>query len=138
MLSYLGCDMVYGAGRTHFYGMGTADPLRPDPTLQDLRAKSARLELLAARSGCAVVNLSAEETRLSFGRAEVATLATLRPGPVAEAAVARALAAEAALGALVPSGRYWESTALDAEALATIDALWLAAHSDSKGRRHDV
>lgn len=136
VLAYLGCDMVYGAGRTHFYGSGTADPLRPDPTLQDLRAKSARLELLAARFGCAVVNLSADETRLSFARAEIAKLATLRPGPVAEAAVGRALAAEAALGAFVPSGRYWQGPALDAAALAAIDGLWLAALAETRDSRH--
>ena len=138
VLAYLGCDMVYGTGPTHFYGAGTADPLRPDPTLQDLRAKAARLELLAARAGCAVVNLSATATRLTFARAEVASLPTLRPGPVAEAAVGRALAAEAALGAFVPSGRYWQSTALDAAALARIDALWLAALAQSRCSRHDV
>ncbi len=137
VLAYLGCDMLYGAGRTHFYGKGTADPLRPDPTLQDLRAKSGRLELLAARAGCAVVNLSAEVTRLSFTRAEVATLTTLRPAPVAEAAVTRALAAEAALGAVVPSGRYWEGAALEWAALAEIDALWLEALAEFRGSRND-
>ena len=64
VIAYLGCDMVYGEGRiTHFYGRGMADPLRPDPTLQNLRAKSARLELLAARDGCALVNLSAGSER---------------------------------------------------------------------------
>ena len=52
VLAYLGCDMIYPQGQTHFYGTGAADPLRPDPTLQNLRAKSARLELLAARAGC--------------------------------------------------------------------------------------
>ena len=72
VIAYLGCDMVYGEGRiTHFYGRGMADPLRPDPTLQNLRAKAARLELLAARDGCALVNLSADASVLTFPRVDI-------------------------------------------------------------------
>ena len=132
VLAYFGCDMVYQGSRTHFYGAGTADPLRPDPTLQDLHAKSARLELLGARAGCAVVNLSQGETRLSFARAERDALRTLPVPGVDNAAVDRALAAEAELAAFCPSGRYWEGTALDAAALAQIDALWVAAWQASR------
>ncbi|MGY6412462.1 MAG: hypothetical protein ACXIUV_15745 [Alkalilacustris sp.] len=134
VLAYLGCDMVYAPGRTHFYGTGTADPLRADPTLQDLHAKSARLELLAAREGCAVVNLSTEKTRLSFPRATPQGARHARPRPVCGPAMARALDAEAALGAVVPSGRYWETT-LDAPALGRIDALWTAAWQDAQALR---
>ena len=57
-MAFFGCDMVYAAtGKTHFYGTGTADPLRPDVTLQSLEGKAARLQLLAAEQGCACVNL---------------------------------------------------------------------------------
>ncbi len=45
-------------GATHFYGTGTPDPLRADITLRSLEAKSARLMILAALQGCAMVNLS--------------------------------------------------------------------------------
>lgn len=127
VLAYFGCDMVYAGSRTHFYGAGTADPLRRDPTLQDLYAKSARLELLAAQAGCAVVNLSQDQTRLSFARADRAGLADLAAPPVHGPAVARALAAETALGAFAASGRYWEGPAPDAAGLAAIDALWREA-----------
>lgn len=127
VLAYFGCDMVYQGSRTHFYGTGTADPLRRDPTLQDLYAKSARLELIAAQAGCAVVNLSQAETRLSFARATRAGLPDTPVPPVHRAAVARALAAEARLAAYCPSGRYWEDAAPDAPALARIDALWCDA-----------
>lgn len=132
VLAYLGCDMVYAPGRTHFYGAGTADPLRADPTLQDLHAKSARFELLAAQAGCAVVNLSTGASRLSFGRATPATAPRARPRPVPEAAVTRALAAEAALGAIVPSGRYWQADPPDPAALAAIDSLWSAAWAEAQ------
>ncbi|NJM82875.1 MAG: hypothetical protein HC844_10570, partial [Tabrizicola sp.] len=59
VIAMFGCDMHYPAGSpTHFYGMGALDPLRPDVTLRSLEAKSARLMVLAAMRGCAMVNLS--------------------------------------------------------------------------------
>lgn len=126
VMAFLGCDMVYPAiGRTHFYGTGDPDPLRDDPTLQSLPAKSARLMVLADRAGCACVNLSADESRLVFPRATPATL-NLRP-TYDPAAADRALAREAALGYMVASGRYWEEPgACDPAELARLDALWLA------------
>lgn len=129
VLAVLGCDMVYPvAVNTHFYGTGTADPLRPDVTLQSLEAKSARVLLLAARQGCAVVNLSSDPSRLVFPRAPVEDLARQRPLTVDENAVRTALQAECDLGARVPSGRYWtEGGGIDPAALATIDHLWLQA-----------
>ncbi|NCO86442.1 MAG: hypothetical protein GW886_07425 [Rhodobacterales bacterium] len=127
VIAYLGCDMVYpGAGNTHFYGTGAADPLRPDVTLRSLEAKSARLMALAAAQGCALVNLSQDDSRLVFPRATVAGLGTVHPAPVSGPARAQALAAEAALGYMVPSGRYWlEEARFDPAAIDRIDALWL-------------
>ncbi|SUZ30530.1 hypothetical protein ROE7235_00253 [Roseibaca ekhonensis] len=133
VIGYLGCDMVYGTGATHFYGMGTADPLRPDPTLQNLRAKAARLELLAARDGCALVNLSKDASVLSFPRAGLDLLPSVAPRTGIADHIAPALAAERKLGAICPSGRYWDGPPLDAAALAEIDALWLAAHDAVHG-----
>ena len=48
VIAVYGCDMQYpAAGPTHFYGMGTPDPLRADITLRSLEAKSALvIELL--------------------------------------------------------------------------------------------
>ena len=134
VLAYFGCDMVYRGQRTHFYGTGTADPLRPDPTLQDLYAKSARLELLAAQAGCAVVNLSRDESRLSFARTDRASLRVAAVPHVDTASVQAALAAEAELAAYCPSGRYWQEPPLDAAALAGVDALWCAALKASRAR----
>jgi hypothetical protein len=129
VIAFLGCDMVYSARAAHFYGTGTADPLRPDPTLQDLRAKSARLELLAAQAGCAMVNLSRAQSALTFPRARPDNMSLARPRTAVEPYIAPVLAAERALGAVVPSGRYWEGTPLEASDLARIDALWLDAHA---------
>ncbi len=140
VLAVMGCDMVYPvAVNTHFYGTGTADPLRPDITLQSLEAKSARIQLLAARQGCAVVNLSADPSRLVFPRAVIETLPGQRPITVDEYAVRAVLDAEQTLGARVPSGRYWsEGCAATPADLARIDALWLEAHQSSlaAGRMH--
>lgn len=130
VLAVIGCDMVYPAtGPTHFYGTGAADPLREDVTLRSLEAKSARLFLLAARQGCACVNLSGGESRLLFPRADIAGLERCRPGaalPLAGIAEAERLEREA--GYLVPSGRYWKEAArLEAGVIDRIDAMWLTA-----------
>jgi len=129
VLAVHGCDMHYPAtGQTHFYGTGTPDPLRPDITLQSLEAKSARLMILAARAGCAAVNLSSGPSRLVFPRAQVADLATIRPASYDGIAADEALAAESDLDYRVPSGRYWEELdRFDPAELARIDTLWLAA-----------
>ncbi|WP_295316279.1 hypothetical protein [Roseobacter sp.] len=126
VMAWLGCDMVYPAsGPTHFYGTGTADPLRADVTLQDLGAKSARLALIAATRGCHCVNLSEEPSKLLFARLKPENLRAAGIRPVATGAVSDIIAAENALSYGVPSGRYWEeSHRFDAQALARIDAQW--------------
>ncbi|MEO0914103.1 MAG: hypothetical protein AAFY59_14125 [Pseudomonadota bacterium] len=131
VLAFVGCDMVYPAsGPTHFYGAGTADPLRQDVTLQSLEAKAARLEVLAAERGCVCVNLSGEESRLVFRRGD---LDALRPAGlgyprISAASVALARQRECLLGYRVPSGRYWEETErFDAGELAYLDDLWITS-----------
>ena len=128
VLAFFGCDMVYpDAGPTHFYGTGAADPLRPDVTLRDLAAKSARLGIWAARQGCHAVNLSTDDTRLTLPRANAGDLHDLaRTRPIYDAKLfEQAEAAERELAYLVPSGRYWEAqSSFDPAALARIDAIW--------------
>lgn len=132
VMAFLGCDMVYPrTGATHFYGAGTADPLRDDITLQDLSAKSARLEILAARQGCACVNLSAEESRLLFPRAQIKDLAGCQPRLMPEQTDADQR--EADLAYMCETGRYWEEDRFDARALRDLDALWRAAHDRVTG-----
>lgn len=129
VIAVMGCDMVYDdAQKTHFYGKGTADPLRKDVTLRSLEAKSARLMALAARQGCAMVNLSQDPSRLVFPRGTLDGLTDIQPSSYNEKAVSKALIQEAALDYYVPSGKYWkEESRFDTTAIDALDALWLTA-----------
>lgn len=129
VIATFGCDMHYPAsGDTHFYGQGAADPLRADITLRSLEAKSARLMVLAAMQGCAMVNLSSGPSRLIFPRVARQAAASARPLRWCPDLAAQAQAREAALDYRVPSGRYWEELdRFDTVEIDRIDALWLAA-----------
>lgn len=128
VIAALGCDMHYPKGQTHFYGAGTADPLRADITLQSLEAKSARLMILAAMEGCAMVNLSFGPSRLIFPRVTRDRVAHARPLPFDIRLADQALRREDDLGYLVPSGRYWEEAdRFDPAELRRLDMLWLSA-----------
>lgn len=125
LIAYLGCDMHYPkTGPTHFYGAGTADPLRDDVSLRNLEARSERARIFAARQNCALVNLSEGPSRLTFPRA---TQSNLPDSPAAfDAALAdRALAEEARLDYRTPTG-FHDHLKIDTEALDAIDTLWLA------------
>ncbi|MGB7433185.1 MAG: hypothetical protein WA921_12030 [Ahrensia sp.] len=139
LLLVTGCDMIYDQklGPTHFYGRGTADPLRKDPTLQSLEAKATRLMLLAARQGCLCANLSPRaDSRLTFPRIAAETMATgLAQQRFQElerlaarhddAKVTGILAQEASLGQFVASGNYWDNDfKIDSKALFDIDMAW--------------
>lgn len=126
-LAYLGCDMVYSAqGASHFYGQGAPDPLRDDPTLMSLDAKSARLYVYAQRQGCQVVNLStADASRLCCPRAHIDDL---HPSAwdIDHALADRALALETQLDYYFPDGQYWTSDRkLDRSAIAELDDMWV-------------
>ena len=129
VLAFFGCDMVYpSCGRTHFYGTGSPDPLRADPTLQSLEAKSARLMVLAARAGCAAVNLSTTPSRLVLQRTQRADWRDATPLPFDMALTEMALTREKTLDYHVASGRYWEEIdRFDPAELRALDAMWLAA-----------
>lgn len=130
VIAMIGCDMVYPQhGPTHFYGTGAADPLRDDFTLRSLEAKSARLWVLAAQAGCAVVNLSeARCSRLLYPRECHAHLDKAQPLRFDGTSVNKALSAEAEANYFVPSGRYWkEENTFDVDVIDEIDRLWLAA-----------
>lgn len=139
IIAYVGCDMVYSAeaGKSsHFYGEGSADPLRDDITLQSLEAKSNRFMALANQQNCAVLNMSLlSESRLTFPRGLMKDLQQLESHEallshqnqlIDAHQVSRALTAEKELGYLVPSGRYWESIEdFDPEQLRIIDDIWI-------------
>lgn len=127
VLAVFGCDMHYPAGQTHFYGAGTADPLRTDITLRNLEAKSVRLMVKAAAQGCAMVNLSHGPSRLLFPRGKMTDLAATIPMHFDADAVERAQAREAELEYFAASGRYWEDLSrYDMAEIDALDALWLA------------
>lgn len=125
VIGFIGCDMVYPkTTNTHFYGTGEADPLRADITLRSLEAKSTRMRLLAAEQGCALVNLSSDDSRLTLPRATPATIIAAKPLPNPEV-LHTARTAEQALGYMVPSGKYWkEEERFDPTEIDRIDALW--------------
>jgi hypothetical protein len=129
VIAMYGCDMHYPRkGQTHFYGTGTADPLRDDVSLRSLESKSARLMVLAAMQGCAMVNLSTGPSRLIFPRVTRSQMPHARPQTFCPDLAAEAQAEETRLGYFVPSGRYWEHLdKFDAAALTKLDALWYAA-----------
>ena len=144
VLAFLGCDMIYDhAGDTHFYGIGRADPLRGDVTLQSLEAKSARLLIHALRRGTLCVNLSnLPRSRLVFPKLTfeavehvspsrlAAMQAELRAGIDTEA-VDAAEAMERKFGYFYEDGMYWNHLdEIDGAKLARIDRLWMAAVAD--------
>ena len=128
VIAVFGCDMHYPAsGATHFYGTGSADPLRADITLRSLEAKSVRLMALAALQGCAMVNLSDGPSRLLFPRVARNAVLSARPLQFDQARVAAAMRREAELDYRAPSGRYWEDISrFDVTQIDKLDALWLA------------
>ena len=128
VLAYLGCDMVYPkSGKSHFYGRGTADPLRPDVTLRSLEAKSARLALMGAGQGCHVVRLSSGHSRLAFPSVSKDDLSAA--GLPDANGMQRALSAEAKIDYSVPSGRYWEvEERFDPNVIDRLDRLWLSTY----------
>lgn len=83
---------------------------------------------MAAMQGCAVVNLSFGPSRLILPRVSRGAVVSARPGAWCAELASEALAQEAELGYLVPSGRYWDEVArFDPQALDRLDRLWLQA-----------
>ncbi len=126
-LVYLGCDMIYEGKETHFYGKGTADPLRKDPTLKNLKAKSARLEAIAASQGCSIFNLSKKATsNLIFRRTNLASIRNEnRPRSVDATLLEQVLQYEKKLGYYIEDGKYWKYLAnFDQEKIDHVDKLW--------------
>ncbi|WP_341366883.1 hypothetical protein [Yoonia sp. BS5-3] len=129
VIAMMGCDMTYtSAQKTHFYGKGTADPLRKDISLRSLEAKSSRLMAIAAQRNCAMVNLSTDESRLVFPRARPESLKSVVCKKPNLTIFERAKSEEQRLGYFVPSGKYWkEENRFDPAAIDALDALWLKA-----------
>lgn len=148
VLAFLGCDMIYDRPeKTHFYGIGRADPLRDDPTLRNLEAKSARLLLQALRRQCLCINLSdLPRSRLIFPRLTFEELCSLSQAGVARMqadilagieldTAAKAEKIEQDLGYFYEDGKYWNHLdEIDETRLADIDRLWMSAVGDLTAR----
>ena len=124
-ISFIGCDMHYPkTGKTHFYGKGTADPLREDISLMSLKAKSNRFLSLAYEQDCLVGNLSDGPSKLTFPRVNSASLWPEIPYRRADL-ISQALKQEKDLGYFDRSGRYWENLdKYDCKEIKKIDNIW--------------
>ena len=126
-IAYIGCDMIYDGEDTHFYGKGTPDPLRKDPTLKNLKAKSARLEALAASQGCAIFNLSKRPTsNLVFRRYSLEKIVEgCHPRSVNTNLLDRVLQQEKQLNYFIEDGKYWKHLdRIDQEKIDGLDKTW--------------
>jgi len=126
-IAYIGCDMIYDGEDTHFYGKGSPDPLRIDPTLKDLKAKSARLEAIAAYQNCSIFNLSKKsKSNLVFRRRSLEKLPKeCAPRRVNSHLLKIALQQEESLGYFVEDGKYWKHLdKFDEEKIDALDELW--------------
>ena len=126
-IAYIGCDMIYDGKDTHFYGKGTPDPLREDPTLKNLKAKSARLEAIAASQKCSVFNLSKRESsNLVFRRSCLENIINDdTPRRVNKNLLEHAFQQEEKLGYFVEDGKYWKHLVkFDQEKIDFLDELW--------------
>ena len=124
-ISFIGCDMHYPKiGKTHFYGQGTADPLREDISLMSLKAKSNRFLSLAYEQDCRVGNLSDGPSKLTFPRISSVTSWPETPN-LNEDLISQALKQERDLGYFDISGRYWENLdKYDYKEIKKIDKIW--------------
>jgi hypothetical protein len=126
-IAYIGCDMVYDGKKTHFYGRGTPDPLREDPTLKNLKAKSARLEAIAASQNCSIFNLSKRpKSNLVFRRNSLENIPE-EPTPrrVNTELLKVVLEKEKSLGYFIKNGKYWKHLAeFDQKKIDLMDNLW--------------
>ena len=126
-IAYIGCDMIYDGKDTHFYGRGTPDPLREDPTLKNLKAKSARLEALAASQNCSIFNLSKRpKSNLVFRRNSLENIPEdPTPRRVNTELLKLVLEKEKSLGYFIKNGKYWKHLAdFDQKKIDILDGLW--------------
>ena len=147
LIAFIGCDMVYPTGtQTHFYGTGTADPLREDVSLQSLEAKSLRLQYHASLQDCLCVNLSdSPESRLTLPRmgfdelqhlssSQHNRLLSKEKSRFDEEKVSQVLSAEASLGYYFKTGKYWDHLSeICTLSLYDIDQSWCGFISQLSG-----
>lgn len=139
LIAFIGCDMIYPAGtNTHFYGLGAADPLRDDVSLQSLEAKSVRFQYFSLQQNCLTLNLSDQsESRLTYPRANIKDIEEITgmhhashindmKSIFVESKVSAVLDQEKMLGYYFRSGRYWEHLSqISKERVFEVDCAWM-------------
>ena len=124
-ISFIGCDMHYPKNsKTHFYGNGTADPLREDISLMSLKAKSNRFLYISQKQNCVVGNISDGPSKLTFPR-----VTSKNPWPktpsLKKDLVSEALEREKELNYFDVTGRYWQNLdKYDPKKIKKIDDVW--------------
>jgi len=131
VIAYFGCDMVYSGTSTHFYGRGTADPLRDDPSLRSIEAKATRAMVMASQQGCALVNLSNGPSRLTFPKVALSDLDHQKPQAFNAARISEVIAQEAEGDFATPTGFYEKPvTPSLLTQLDEINAAWRGLETD--------
>ena len=129
---FLGCDMIYSGTSNHFYGTGTADPLRDDLTLRSLEAKSARFEVFAKMQSCVPLNLSnLKNSRLVYDRVKLRDIAKKNRHDTRQFDYKKIKAAqlkEESLRYFIEDGKYWKCfDRFDQKEIDVLDNLWLSS-----------
>jgi hypothetical protein len=148
IIAFVGCDMVYPNNQqTHFYGSGQPDPLRKDISLQNLEAKSTRLQVMALEEQCLCINLSSlDESRLVFPSVNFEVFSKLKndkallnslyqqlTGQIDLNKVTTAKNLEKKLGYFVENGEYWNCLSdFSWDEIQCLDQLWLSTMSKSR------
>lgn len=127
VIAYYGCDQIFNAPSKS--GPAMRDGAETNFTIRHVGAKSARLMLLAAMAGCAVVNLSMpNNSPFVFPHKKLSNLTHVHHTPIDYSHALLALRAETECDYYVPSGRYHEiADQIDLSKLDQIDRHWLMA-----------
>jgi hypothetical protein len=124
-ISFIGCDMHYPkTGKTHFYGKGTADPLREDISLMSLKAKSNRFLHISQKENCLVGNLSDGPSKLTFPRITSKNSWPKTPS-LNDELISKALQREKDLSYFDVTGRYWQNLdRYNVQEIKKLDDIW--------------
>lgn len=133
VVGFYAADMIYPSQGSHFYGEGTADPLREDISLRSLEAKGVRLFSFGISRGVVLVNCSPQaESRLVFPRVELAKLSELQTHPKRWSELKKAAKDVFRLEAEAPFDRmreeYWTlaDTQEKLDFIGRVDQQWLS------------
>ncbi len=125
LVALFGFDMHYPKiGKTHFYGKGTADPLREDISLMSLKAKSNRFLHISQKENCLVGNLSDGPSKLTFPRV-TSKYSWPKVPSLNDDLISKALQREKDLNYFDVTGRYWQNLdKYNVQEIKKLDDIW--------------